>query len=273
MPDDWTADKIDGLLHEKHNSDPWVYFSQLRSRTGARAARTIDAYAMHVWPSKFRAISYEIKVDRSDFMAELDDFTKRDPFLENSTEFYYVVPHGLVKPSEVPKQTGLMWAQAGEKQGRVVRKKAAPQGESLDTFDAAFVASLLREAGQAYEGEKIFHLAGRDLSHEDLQDWIDQKTEERFVDYQFRKDMKEDIKEEMLEDGWRKYKEVYRWIADHRRQLGIQAFSLDADDLQQWWNEIDGVDGDTTQKIVRKIERAEKKLNEIKENILPHPES
>jgi hypothetical protein len=47
----------------------------------------------------------EIKITRSDFLQ--DD--KWQKYLEDCHQFYFVCPWGLIDPSEVPQEAGLMW--------------------------------------------------------------------------------------------------------------------------------------------------------------------
>lgn len=167
-----TAAHIDGLLHERHGTEVWVYLSELRNETGfASNQRTIDGFALHTYPSQFEAIAYEIKVSRADFQRDLQDVTKRRPFVEASTSFYYVTPVGLVKPHEVPEECGLMEARPGS----LLVIKPAPC-RTLTSFPHLFVAAMLRRRGQAYVGERVFKFADREMTLSELQALLDERT-------------------------------------------------------------------------------------------------
>lgn len=262
---DWTAEQIDGILHEKYGTDPWTYFSELRAATGARAQRTIDGFAVHCWPSNGRVVAFEIKVDRSDFMAELEDPTKREPFIENSTEFYYVVPHGLVQANEVPEVAGLMWAQSGSKEARVVRKKAAPQRD-LGGFDVGFVRSMLREAAPAYKGRDLFHLSGEDLTHDELEEYIDGEARRVARSEGFLRTIREQERQR-AEEKHEEAIEVYQWLRDNSRELGLPSlFGLDRETMEEWLENQEWA-GRHAEMVVGAIARAQKQLNRAMDHL------
>lgn len=60
------------------------------------------ALATHPW------VGYEIKVSRSDFLHELKKPEKRAWAVAITHEFYFCAPKGLIKPSEVPGDCGLV---------------------------------------------------------------------------------------------------------------------------------------------------------------------
>jgi hypothetical protein len=51
---------------------------------------------------------YEVKVSRADFMRDMANDEKRLAYAMVSEAVYYVVPDGLVVPSEIPKELGLI---------------------------------------------------------------------------------------------------------------------------------------------------------------------
>jgi len=67
-----------------------------------------------------RFIGFEIKVSRSDFLQDV----KWTDYLSYCSEFYFVIPHGIVEPTEVPEQAGLMVGTKNNK--RLLIKKKAP---------------------------------------------------------------------------------------------------------------------------------------------------
>ncbi len=67
--------------------------------------RRIDAFALHAQRDFTRA--FEIKVDRADFLHELNDPRKRDAALALSNEYYFAAPYGLISPDEIPEEAGL----------------------------------------------------------------------------------------------------------------------------------------------------------------------
>lgn len=98
-----TSHTLINLLKQKHADD--VFVSELKSgaSTTGRHFR-LDGWAMQKSWVKPRVIGYEVKVSRSDFKG--DD--KWQQYLDVCNELYFVTPHGLVQPFEVPGDVGLI---------------------------------------------------------------------------------------------------------------------------------------------------------------------
>ncbi|KKK53969.1 hypothetical protein LCGC14_3089430, partial [marine sediment metagenome] len=114
-----TAGEVVRLLTKKHSADLFVS----ECKTGATYTGTgmrMDAWAMKRTYSPPTTIGYEIKVSRSDFIA--DD--KWPEYLTGCHQFYFVTPSDIIKPNEVPDQAGLLCvAKTGT---RLFTKKKAP---------------------------------------------------------------------------------------------------------------------------------------------------
>jgi hypothetical protein len=123
---DWvpqTEAEVLDILRAKHTGDLFVSHCKTGPSTMAYGAGngplTLDAWVMpYSWVKPI--VGYEVKVSRSDF--------KRDHkwwgYLQYCNLFFFVTPHGLIEPSEVPAECGLIWT---TKTGRAVRiKKPAP---------------------------------------------------------------------------------------------------------------------------------------------------
>lgn len=109
-------------LRRRHPEKEWAFFEELKAGTGWSNARwgvegkvegnpeqRFDAWAINLYPSKqFLRIAYEIKVSRSDFLREIKHPEKRTQALQLSNQFYFVAPVGLIKPSELPPEAGLI---------------------------------------------------------------------------------------------------------------------------------------------------------------------
>lgn len=65
-------------------------------------ARRLDLFYFSRWSRQTRG--YEIKVSRSDFVSD----KKWKEYLKFCTHFYFVAPEGIIKPSELPKEIGLI---------------------------------------------------------------------------------------------------------------------------------------------------------------------
>lgn len=107
------ANFIAKALRSRHNTSDWVFATEVKTATGTVQAysrggvcseRFIDAFALNLWPSKkFWRVAYEIKVDRGDFIRELEDPTKRAQALLLSNEFYFALAPGIFGHADLSK--------------------------------------------------------------------------------------------------------------------------------------------------------------------------
>jgi hypothetical protein len=82
----------------------------------------MDAWVMNrSWAHPCYTV-YEIKVSRSDFLND----KKWRGYLSYGNEFYFVAPKGLIDPSELPPEAGLLELLGGPQGRRLVRRKKAP---------------------------------------------------------------------------------------------------------------------------------------------------
>ena len=99
-----TAYHIKKLLEIRHSKD--VYVSECKNgSTWFQNHLRLDGLAIaRSWVNPV-VTGYEIKVSRSDFMA--DD--KWHMYLNYCNVFYFVCPTGLIQPEELPENVGLLW--------------------------------------------------------------------------------------------------------------------------------------------------------------------
>jgi hypothetical protein len=104
----------------------------------------IDVFAQRFWRSGAgeERVAYEVKVSRSDLLAELRRPEKRALALELSNRFYFATPPGLVRPGELPEECGLV--------------------EVANRRSRAVVPAPVR-AARDYTMEEMLHLLRRDL--------------------------------------------------------------------------------------------------------------
>lgn len=161
-----TSDRIVKLLENRHSGSEWAFLSELRTCTGYLAkACYIDCYAAGLWEKTRGFIAYEIKISRSDFLKDIKEFNeKQGEALANSTQFFYVCPHKMIDPSEVPEVCGLMWANAGG----VVTKKVAQIRELKYGLSPSFVASLMRAISGKKEYNPLWKYLGKEISENDI---------------------------------------------------------------------------------------------------------
>ncbi len=162
-----SSGRIVALLLGRHPTDrqEWAVFRELATAT-ANAGRTIDLFALNCWRSGgFRAVAYEVKVSRGDFMRELADPSKRSPAEALAAECYFATPPSLVKVDEVPEGWGLIECGDG---GCKVRKAATQR--RIEAWPIAFCAALARRCTD----EKlplptgVWKYEGRDITAEQL---------------------------------------------------------------------------------------------------------
>ncbi len=106
-----STDFIIDALRVRHPRDRgWCCFTEVTFADPASYnSRRIDVLFFSFWHSKnYQRIAYEIKRARSNFLQELRHPEKRAPVMKYVTEFYYVAPKGMIKPSEVPEDCGLL---------------------------------------------------------------------------------------------------------------------------------------------------------------------
>jgi len=161
-----TSERIVRLLENRHAGEEWAFLRELRTCTGHLYKPCyIDCYAVGLWEKTRGFFAYEIKVSRSDFLKDIQEFTvKQADAIANSTQFYYVCPHKLIDPSEVPEICGLMWADAGG----VKIKKVAKIRELEKGLEPGFIAALLRASSEKKTWNPMWKYLGKDISESDL---------------------------------------------------------------------------------------------------------
>lgn len=90
------------------NGPEWAYMEHVRD-CGGFANRTIDALALHYWPSRNHEVhAFEVKVTRADFRRELADPSKAAAWTDWVEYFWLVAPAGVIPVEEVPREWGLL---------------------------------------------------------------------------------------------------------------------------------------------------------------------
>lgn len=93
-----------------------------------RSDRRADLVRVGTWRSRGLGIDvHEIKVSRADWLRELDDPGKAEPWWPYCSRFWITAPDGVVKPGELPDGWGLMTppARADRRRFTTVVKPAA----------------------------------------------------------------------------------------------------------------------------------------------------
>lgn len=177
----------------------WAVFFELRNGTGyGRQERYLDAFAFNMYPSKkFWRISYEFKVTRSDFLAELSKPEKRDFGLSISNEFYFVCPPGVAKREEIPEGCGLLEV-SGKRLKRVV---VAKQREAAD-LTMREVAAIARQSVGALDYSAVkWRYAGCELSEEALDTLVEERMD-RHIQDQIREQIENQVQNRLSRLLW-----------------------------------------------------------------------
>lgn len=197
MADMTSTDIVKSLL-VKHPSPEWASFTELATGTGAFSRNYIDFWTMSCYPSKgFRTVAYEIKCSRGDFMREIDNPKKREMAVELSSECYFVVPHGLIKPEEVPEPWGLCYV---NKSGQTVRKQVAKQRKFEP--DIMFMAAVARKASEAtvLRRQALLKFDGNDVTPENFESIIDEAARKKAETnaWKYKQEIAEEVRKEVM---------------------------------------------------------------------------
>lgn len=209
-----------GKLMEKFHAPDWFAIPELRGGTGYSIDRTIDFYAISKWAKHGYGIgiAFEIKVSRGDFKNEIIDPKKRDYFVRNSHQFYYVTPPGLIAPGETPKECGLVEI------GRKYRIIKVAEQRSDTKYSPAFVASIINRLYQTDEFKKtlekkedpsnmkLFKWVGKDITRADLEKIIIEN--ERGIKARLEKEAYDKHKKEFKENIDNEYNKLVKGICE-----------------------------------------------------------
>lgn len=146
------------LLYAKHEPQEWATFREFWVD-----GRIVDFFAVNLWSSRrFNRVAYEVKVSRADFAKELSNPAKREPAEQLANECYFVAPHGLIDPKELPENWGLYEV---TKDGSSLRKKTHAKWRDVPAPPMDIVAGMARRASDrpaevpqslwSYEGQEM----------------------------------------------------------------------------------------------------------------------
>jgi hypothetical protein len=138
------------LLRQRYCPKEWALLEEVRNRTGyGKEERYADAVAMNLYPSRgLEVLGFEIKVSKSDWKRELALPDKSAPIQKYCDRWFIVAPEGIVDKNSLPKAWGLM--EPNKAGTQLVTRVEAPPLQAVP-LDRAFVASVLRNANEAFE--------------------------------------------------------------------------------------------------------------------------
>lgn len=165
----WTAEEVVELVRRKYaEAQRYAVFEQVSDGTGAGSSQWIDVAVMALWPSDgLRRMAFEVKVDRRDFLNEIENHIKNQWARDCFHEFWYVAPAGIIKSEhEVPEGCG--WLAAT---GRGLQVKLAAKRKNEPSSGDHLFASFCRSARKEVVRAKM--AAKKDVIDNDptIQDW------------------------------------------------------------------------------------------------------
>jgi hypothetical protein len=140
--------ELQDLLAARYPRDRYALFFNVPDAIGMDANRRADAIAVGLWRSVGRAFEgFELKVSRSDWLRELAQVEKADPFIEHCDRWWLVTADAeIAKLEELPACWG--WLAAG-KAGLRVHKPAPLKPQQPATIDRRFALGLMRKLQDA----------------------------------------------------------------------------------------------------------------------------
>ena len=122
-----------------------VVLVEVPNGTGFHQSRWIDAAVFQMWPSKgLTRSAFEIKVNRADFMNELQQPMKHQWCRDSFHEFWFVAPLEVIKEEELPAGAGFMYPR-GDK--LCIKRHCVRNDKPLldDNLLAAFMRAAYKE--------------------------------------------------------------------------------------------------------------------------------
>ena len=160
---------IQQLLANKHSAGLYVPECKNGPTVGANHSR-LDGWAMKRSWTDPMVDGYEIKVTHRDFMGD----EKWHNYLSMCNRLWFVTPHGIVQPEEVPEGVGLLWASKNFK--RLYKKKKAtcrPDDVDIQTLRyVLIVRAQIRDENQSNGDDSEY-----------WRKWLEKKVEDRRIGY------------------------------------------------------------------------------------------
>lgn len=98
-----------------------------------------DVFGWNYWAT----VLVEVKVSRSDFLADAKKFFRQNPERGVGAFRYYCSPEGLITEEDLPENWGLLW----EKDGRITIVKDAKRQSPNAQSEITMLTSIMRREG------------------------------------------------------------------------------------------------------------------------------
>ena len=146
---------MDRSSNQSGSAIPALLMTASTRPKASSAARTIDALAMHQWPSRnHETHAFEVKISRADFRKELEHDCAKSAYWRGWCDYFWIVaPRDVVPKAELPEGWGLLQPVAFENTGKFVlrasrgakRLRPKPQwGQGGEPLPRGLVSALLR---------------------------------------------------------------------------------------------------------------------------------
>lgn len=134
---------LEGMLRAKYTRDKYALIFDVPDAVSLDQRRRIDALAFGCWASLGRSLEgFELKVSRADWLRELKQVDKADPFVALCDRFWLVTSDSSVaKMEEIPACWGWMAATKG---GLRIQRPASKLPGCGDAFPRGFVIGVMR---------------------------------------------------------------------------------------------------------------------------------
>lgn len=135
--------QLAALLREKYPREKYALIFDVPDAVSLDQRRRIDAVAFGCWASLGRRLEgFELKVSRSDWLRELRQVNKADPFVALCDLFWLVTADtSVAKLEEIPAAWGWM---AATKTGLRIQRPASPLPGCGTAFPRDFVIGVMR---------------------------------------------------------------------------------------------------------------------------------
>lgn len=148
-PKPLTSRDVCDLIYTKYGADgSHLVMYDIPDNVGTDSKRRADAIVIGNWGSTGRLVhGMEIKVSRSDWLRELKQTEKADPWIARCDRWWLVTADDkMAKPEEIPHLWG--WMCATKKGGLRIQKPAAIIPQPEGTMHKLFAIGLIRAAVQ-----------------------------------------------------------------------------------------------------------------------------
>lgn len=144
----FTTPEVNQMLWNKYTEKgEYVLLFDVPNVVGVRQERRCDAVAIGMWGSTNRLIhGFEIKVSRSDWLREVKDVSKADPFIEQCDRWWLVTGDAsIAKSEEIPEAWGWMTA---TRTGLRIQRPAKPLPQDEERIRRLWAFALIRRAAE-----------------------------------------------------------------------------------------------------------------------------